>query len=100
MDDLDRAIADSEDSGFVQVITPKGSDKILGVTIVNEKASDMLQEFIFAMKHKLGLKKIMATIHPYPTTGEGNKFAASEWQKKHKPEGLLKWVEKFHTWRR
>jgi len=100
IDDLDRAIADSEAHGFVKVLTPPGKDKILGATIVGYHAAELLAEFVLAMKHGLGLKKIMGTIHIYPTLNEANKFAASEWQKKHKPEGLLRWVEKFHTWRR
>jgi len=100
IDDLDRAIADSEAHGFVKVLTKPGSDKILGVTIVGYHASELLAEYVLAMKHKLGLKKIMATIHMYPTLSEANKFAASEWQKKHKPEKLLVWVEKYHRWRR
>ncbi len=100
IDDLDRAIADSEAHGFVKVLTRPGSDKILGVTIVGYHASELISEFVLAMKHGLGLKKIMATIHIYPTLAEANKFAASEWRKKHAPEGLLQWVGKFHAWRR
>lgn len=99
IDDLDRAIADSEDHGFVKVLTPPGSDKILGVTIVGYHASELIAEYVLAMKHKLGLGKLMATIHIYPTLNEANKFAASEWRKKHKPDRLLEWVEKYHAWR-
>ena len=101
IDDLDRAIADGEAHGFVKVLTrPGGSGKILGVTIVGYHASELISEFVLAMKHGLSLKKILGTIHIYPTLAEANKFAASEWQKKHAPQGLLRWVEKFHTWRR
>ncbi len=101
IDDLDRAIADGEAHGFVKVLTrPGGSGKILGVTIVGYHASELISEFVLAMKHGLSLKKIMATIHIYPTLSEANKFAASEWQKKHAPQGLLRWAEKFHGWRR
>ncbi|MGI9293049.1 MAG: dihydrolipoyl dehydrogenase, partial [Pseudomonadales bacterium] len=100
IEDLDRAIADSEAHGFVKVLTRPGSDKILGVTIVGYHASELISEFVLAMKHGLGLQKIMGTIHIYPTLAEANKFAASEWQKKHDPQGLLQWVEKFHPWRR
>ncbi len=101
LDDLDRAIADSAIKGFVKVLTPPGGrDKILGATIVGQNASDMLLEYTAAMKHGFGLNKIMGTIHPYPTMGEGNKFAASTWKNKNKPEGLLKFLRKFHTWRR
>ena len=100
LDDLDRAIADGEDHGFVKVITPKGKDKILGATIVGSHAGDILTEFVLAMKHGLGLNKILGTIHTYPTIGEANKYLAGNWKKAHAPEGLLNWIEKFHGWRR
>jgi len=100
LDDLDRAITDGEDSGFVKVITPIGKDTILGVTIVGSHAGDLLTEFVLAMKHGLGLNKILGTIHAYPTMGEANKYLAGNWKKAHAPEKLLHWVEKFHAWRR
>ena len=100
IDDLDRAIADSEDRGWVKVLTKPGSDKLLGVTIVGSHAGDLLAEYVLAMKHGLGLNKILGTIHTYPTMSEANKATAGEWKKAHKPEKLLEWVEKFHTWRR
>jgi len=100
IDDLDRAIADSEDEGFVKVITQKGSDKILGATIVGSHAGDMITEFVSAMKHNIGFNKILGTIHIYPTHSEANKYAAGLWKQKNKPEALLRWVEKFHSWRR
>ncbi len=100
IDDLDRAIADSEDHGFVKVITVPGKDKILGVTIVGNHASDMITEFVLAMKHGIGLNKILGTIHIYPTMAEANKYAAGLWKKAHAPEKLLEWVEKYHTWMR
>ena len=100
IDDLDRAIADSEDHGWVKVLTKPGSDKLLGVTIVGSHAGDLLAEYVLAMKHGLGLNKILGTIHTYPTMSEANKAAAGVWKKAHAPEKLLEWVEKFHTWRR
>ncbi|WP_421989948.1 FAD-dependent oxidoreductase [Qipengyuania sp.] len=100
LDDLDRAIAESETKGFVKVLTPPAKDTILGATIVGAHAGELLAEYVLAMKHKLGLNKILGTIHSYPTMAEANKFAAGEWKKKHKPEGLLKLVEKYHAWRR
>lgn len=100
IDDLDRAIADSEDRGFIKVLTQPGKDKILGVTIVGYHASDLIAEYVLAMKQGLGLKKIMATIHIYPTLAESNKFVAGEWQKAHAPEWLYPWLERFHHWRR
>jgi pyruvate/2-oxoglutarate dehydrogenase complex dihydrolipoamide dehydrogenase (E3) component/uncharacterized membrane protein YdjX (TVP38/TMEM64 family) len=100
LDDLDRAIADSEDHGFVKVLTRPGSDKILGVTIVGYHAAELVNEFILAMRHGIGLNKILATIHIYPTLSEANKFAASEWRKARKPERLLAWVERYHRFNR
>ncbi|KWV90922.1 FAD-dependent oxidoreductase [Erythrobacter sp. YT30] len=100
LDDLDRAIAEHETKGFVKVLTQPGKDKILGATIVGYNAGEMLAEFTLAMKHGLGLDKIMGTIHPYPTMAEGNKFAAGEWKKARKPEKLLSFVEKYHDWMR
>ena len=100
LDGLDRAIADSERQGFVKVLTPPGKDTILGATIVGAHAGELLAEYVLAMKHKLGLNKILGTIHSYPTMAEANKFAAGEWKKKHKPEALLALVEKYHAWRR
>lgn len=100
IDDLDRAIADSEDYGWVKVLTKPGSDKILGVTIVGSHAGDLLAEYVLAMKYNLGLNKILGTIHTYPTLAEMNKMAAGMWKKEHVPEKLLRWVEKFHVWRR
>ncbi|MAN53230.1 MULTISPECIES: FAD-dependent oxidoreductase [unclassified Marinimicrobium] len=98
--ELDRAIADSTTTGFIKVITPKGKDKILGVVIVGTEASNLMAEFILAMRHGLGLNKILGTIHVYPTLAEANKYAAGEWKKAHKPEAVLRWLEKYHTWRR
>ncbi|MCG8633353.1 MAG: FAD-dependent oxidoreductase, partial [Desulfobacterales bacterium] len=100
IDDLDRAIADSEDEGFVKVLTVPGSDTILGVTIVGYHASEMIPEFVLAMTHGIGLNKILGTIHIYPTMAEANKYAAGQWKKAHAPERLLAWVEKYHTWMR
>jgi pyruvate/2-oxoglutarate dehydrogenase complex dihydrolipoamide dehydrogenase (E3) component/uncharacterized membrane protein YdjX (TVP38/TMEM64 family) len=100
IDDLDRAIADSEAHGFVKVLTVPGKDTVLGATIVGEHAGDLLAEYVLAMKHGLGLNKILGTIHTYPTMAEANKYAAGNWKRAHAPEGLLRWVEKFHAWRR
>lgn len=100
IDDLDRAIADSEAHGFVKVLTVPGKDKILGVTIVGSHAGDLLAEFVLAMKHGLGLNKILGTIHTYPTLAEANKYAAGEWKRAHQPHKLLEWVRKFHDWKR
>lgn len=100
MDDLDRAIADGSAHGFVKVLTPPGKDRILGVTIVGEHAGDLIAEFVLAMKHGLGLGKILGTIHIYPTLAEANKYAAGEWRRAHVNPRLLAIVERFHRWRR
>ena len=99
LDDLDRAITDSEAHGFVKVLTVPGKDTILGVTIVGEHAGDLLAEYVLAMKHKLGLNKILGTIHTYPTLAEASKYAAGSWKRAHAPQRLLAWVERFHAWR-
>ena len=100
IDDLDRAIADSEAHGFIKVLTVPGKDRILGVTIVGEHAGDLIAEYVLAMKHGIGLNKILGTIHIYPTLAEANKYVAGVWKKAHAPEGLLAWVARFHAWRR
>ena len=100
LDELDRAIADSEAHGFVKVLTVPDKDKILGVTIVGYHASELIAEYILAMRHGLGLNKILGTIHIYPSLSEANKYVAGNWKKAHKPESLLRWAEKFHSWRR
>ena len=100
IDDLDRAICDSEAHGFVKVLTVPGKDKILGVTIVGAHAAELLAEYVLAMKYGLGLNKILGTIHTYPTMAEANKYAAGEWKRAHQPERLLQWVRKYHAWRR
>jgi dihydrolipoamide dehydrogenase len=98
--ELDRAIADGEAHGVVKVLTKPGKDKILGVTIVGDHAGDLISEYVSAMKHGLGLNKILGTIHIYPTLAEANKYAAGEWKRAHAPERLLSWVEKYHAYMR
>lgn len=100
LDDLDRAIADGSAHGFVKVLTVPGKDRILGVTIVGEHAGDLIAEFVLAMKHGLGLGKILGTIHIYPTLAEANKYAAGEWRRAHVNPRLLAWVARYHAWRR
>ena len=100
IDDLDRAIADGVAHGFVKVLTVPGSDRILGVTIVGEQAGELIAEFVLAMKHNIGLNKLLGTIHIYPTLAEANKYAAGVWKRNHLPKGLLWCVARYHDWRR
>ena len=100
IDDLDRAIADETAQGMVKVLTVPGKDRILGATIVGAHAGDLIAEYVTAMRHGLGMNKILGTIHIYPTLAEANKYAAGVWKKAHAPQGLLRLVERFHAWRR
>jgi pyruvate/2-oxoglutarate dehydrogenase complex dihydrolipoamide dehydrogenase (E3) component/uncharacterized membrane protein YdjX (TVP38/TMEM64 family) len=100
IDDLDRAIADGEAHGFIKVLTVPGKDRILGVTIVGEHGGDLIAEYVLAMRHGIGLNKILGTIHIYPTLAEANKYVAGNWKKAHAPQKLLAWVARFHAWRR
>jgi len=97
---LDRAVTDQEAHGFVKVLTAPGKDRILGATIVGEHAGDLVAEYVTAMRYKLGMNKILGTIHVYPTLTEANKFAAGEWKRAHAPQRVLQWLEWFHRWRR
>jgi pyruvate/2-oxoglutarate dehydrogenase complex dihydrolipoamide dehydrogenase (E3) component/uncharacterized membrane protein YdjX (TVP38/TMEM64 family) len=98
--ELDRAITDSTTKGFVKLLTVPGKDKILGVTIVGEHAGDIIGEYVLAMRHGLGLNKILSTVHAYPTYIEANKFAAGRWKKANAPEWVFPWLDRLHSWRR
>lgn len=100
LDDLDRAIADEAAHGFVKVLTVPGRDRILGVTIVGEHAGELIAEYVLAMRHGLGLNKLLGTIHIYPTMNEANKYAAGVWKRAHAPRKLLEWVSRYHAWMR
>lgn len=99
LDELDRAITEDRAHGFVKVLTVPGKDRILGATIVGQHAGEMLAEFVLAMRHGLGLSKILNTIHAYPTWAEANKYAAGNWKKTHAPKRLLAWLARYHAWR-
>ena len=98
--ELDRAITDGAGRGFVKVLTVPGKDRILGATIVGEHAGELLAEFVLAMKHGLGLNKLLGTIHAYPTFAEANKAVAGEWKRAHAPQRVLRWLERHHAWLR
>jgi pyruvate/2-oxoglutarate dehydrogenase complex dihydrolipoamide dehydrogenase (E3) component len=97
---LDRALAEGANRGFVKLLVQPGKDRLLGATIVATQAGELIPELALAMKHGLGLNKILGTIHAYPTFAEANKYAAGEWKKAHKPERLLAWLGRYHEWRR
>jgi pyruvate/2-oxoglutarate dehydrogenase complex dihydrolipoamide dehydrogenase (E3) component/uncharacterized membrane protein YdjX (TVP38/TMEM64 family) len=98
--ELDRAITDGDDHGVVKVLTVPGKDRILGAAVVGEHAGDLIAEFTLAMRNGIGLNKILGTIHAYPTLMEANKFAAGEWKRAHAPQGVLRWLQRFHAWSR
>ena len=100
LDDLDRAIADGVDHGFVKVLTAPGKDRILGATIVGAHAGELIAEFVLAMKHGIGLNKLLGTIHIYPTMSEANKYAAGAWKRAHAPQAALRWAERYFALRR
>jgi pyruvate/2-oxoglutarate dehydrogenase complex dihydrolipoamide dehydrogenase (E3) component/uncharacterized membrane protein YdjX (TVP38/TMEM64 family) len=100
IDDLDRAIAERADHGFVKVLTAPGSDRILGATVVGPQAGELIAEFVLAMKYGLGMNKLLGTIHTYPTLMEANKYAAGVWKRAHAPQAALRWAERYFAWRR
>jgi pyruvate/2-oxoglutarate dehydrogenase complex dihydrolipoamide dehydrogenase (E3) component len=100
LQDLDRAIVDEAAHGMAKVLTVPGKDKILGAAIVGERAGELIAEFILAMRHGLGLNKILGTIHVYPTLNEANKYVAGAWKRNHTPQQALKWLERYHAWMR
>ncbi|MEM7304995.1 MAG: FAD-dependent oxidoreductase, partial [Pseudomonadota bacterium] len=99
MDEIDRAITDNATSGFIKVITPKNSDKILGVSIVSEHASELITEFVLAKTHGLGLNKILQTIHIYPTRSEINRMVAGKWRRSKISARTFRWLKKYQVWR-
>jgi pyruvate/2-oxoglutarate dehydrogenase complex dihydrolipoamide dehydrogenase (E3) component len=96
----DRAITEGATEGFVKILTEPGKDRILGATLVGENAGEWLAEITLAMKHRIGLSKLLGTVHPYPTLSEANKAAAGQWKNAHKPERLLRWLGRYFAWRR
>ena len=100
MQELDRAITEGATDGMLKVLTAPGRDRILGATIVSEHAGESLAEITLAMKQGIGLNKLLGTIHAYPTWSEANKYVAGEWKRQHAPERVLKWLERYHSWRR
>jgi pyruvate/2-oxoglutarate dehydrogenase complex dihydrolipoamide dehydrogenase (E3) component len=100
LDDLDRAIADGETKGFVKILTQPGKDRILGATIVSANAGEIIAEVVLAMKHNMGLRKIMQAVHSYPTWAEANKYAAGQWGLSRQPERLQRIAKWWFDWQR
>jgi pyruvate/2-oxoglutarate dehydrogenase complex dihydrolipoamide dehydrogenase (E3) component len=96
----DRARTAEETVGFVKVLTASGTDRILGATIVGPEAGELIQEFVLAMKHNLGLNKILGTTHAYPTLVEANRMAAGVWKRSTAPKGGLAFLQWLHAFRR
>ena len=97
---LDRAIAERNNYGMIKVLTKPGKDQILGAAICGPHAGDLLSEFVLAMKHGIGLNKILGTIHAYPTYADANKLTAGVWRKNHAPDWVFGLLQRFHRWRR
>jgi len=100
LNEVDRAILDGEDEGFARVHIQKGSDKILGATIVAAHAGDMIGEFSVAMKAGAGAKTIAGTIHPYPTQAEVSKKVVNLWRKAHFTPRTKNFLMKLFAWMR
>ena len=100
LDELDRALADEAGHGFVKVLTEGNTDKIIGACVVGAHGGEILAELTLAMRHGIGLKKILGTIHPYPSWSEASKFAAGRWREANKPERVMPWLERYHRWQR
>ncbi len=99
LDDVDRAVADGETEGFVKVLAAKGSDKILGATIVAAHAGEMISEISVAMTNGLGLGAIANTIHPYPTQAEAIRRVGDQYNKTRLTPGIKKWMERWMVFR-
>jgi pyruvate/2-oxoglutarate dehydrogenase complex dihydrolipoamide dehydrogenase (E3) component len=100
LDEVDRAILDGEGEGFARVHIKKGTDRILGATIVAAHAGDMISEFSVAMKAGAGAKMIAGTIHPYPTQAEVNKKVVNLWRKAHFTQRTKDFLTKLFSWMR
>ncbi len=98
LSESDRALAEEEAHGFVKVLTPRDGDAILGATVVGAHAGEVLAELTLAMRHGIGLKGILGTIHPYPTLAEANRFVAGRWRQATQPVRLMPWLERYHRW--
>ena len=100
LQDLDRAICDGDPRGFVKILVQAETGQIIGATIVSQNSGESISEIVLAMKHRIGIGKILETIHAYPTWAEANKYVAGKWKSANAPQLALKILEEFHSWRR
>ena len=98
--ELDRALTEQAPQGFVKVLTAPGKDRILGATCVGAHAGEWITEWALAMRHRIGMSGVLATVHAYPTFAEANRYVAGAWKRAHAPERLLKWLERWLRWQR
>ena len=97
---VDRAIIDGEDEGFVKIHVKKGSDKILGATIVARHAGDMISEITLAMVNNIGLGKIASVIHPYPTQADAIRKAGDAYNRTRLTPFVKNLFNKWLAWTR
>jgi pyruvate/2-oxoglutarate dehydrogenase complex dihydrolipoamide dehydrogenase (E3) component len=100
LSEVDRAVLDGEEEGFARIHIRKGTDRILGATIVGAHAGEMISEVTALMQGGRGLKTLLATIHPYPTQAEVIKKAANQWRKAHFTAGMQRLLQKWFEWTR
>lgn len=100
MSEVDRAILDGDRDGFVRVHTTKGSDQIVGATIVAQQAGDLIGEISLAMTHGIGLKKLASAIHPYPTHADAVRKVGDLYNRQRLTPFLAKAFQKWFTWTR
>jgi pyruvate/2-oxoglutarate dehydrogenase complex dihydrolipoamide dehydrogenase (E3) component len=100
LQEVNRAVTDSEEEGFVKIHVKKGSDRILGATIVSAHAGEMISEVTLAMTNKLGLGAILRTIHPYPTQAEALKRAAGAYARTRATPRVSRLLARFMAFRR
>lgn len=98
--EVDRAVVEREEEGFVKVLTEKGGDRILGVTMVGERAGDLVHELVLAMKNGVGLRAVSATIHAYPTFAEAARKAADRAQRARLTPLATRLLAGIYRWRR
>jgi pyruvate/2-oxoglutarate dehydrogenase complex dihydrolipoamide dehydrogenase (E3) component len=96
----DRALTEEAAEGFVKFLLAPGKDRIIGAVIVGHNAGELIATAALAMKHGIGLNKLLGTVTAYPTMAEALKLAAGQWRREHAPERLLGWLETYHRWRR